>query len=52
MSKDWTPDELQAASKVMKEAGHLSYDEFCEELDRDGFDQTIREDGGGEKKNE
>lgn len=34
MSKDWTPEELQAASQAMKEAGHLSYEEFCEELDR------------------
>lgn len=34
MSKDWTPEELQAASKAMKEAGHLSYEEFCEELER------------------
>ena len=32
MSKDWTPEELQAASQAMKEAGHLSYEEFCEKL--------------------
>ena len=37
MSKDWTPDELQAASRVMKEAGHMGYEEFCEELDRGGL---------------
>ena len=37
MSRDWTPEEIQTASKAMKEAGHMSYEEFCEELDRVGF---------------
>ena len=37
MSKDWTPDEIQIASEIMKEAGHMGYEEFCEELDRVGF---------------
>ena len=32
MSRDWTPDELQAASAAMKAAGHMRYEEFCEEL--------------------
>lgn len=32
MSRDWTKEELQAASEQMKEAGHLSYEEFCERL--------------------
>lgn len=32
MSRDWTPDELAAASAAMKAAGHMSYEEFCEEL--------------------
>ena len=32
MSKDWTPGELTAASEAMKAAGHMSYDEFCKEL--------------------
>ena len=40
MSKDWTPEELQAASRSMKEAGHMSYEEFCEELDRGGLTPT------------
>ena len=41
MSKDWTPEELQAASQAMKkEAGHLSLEEFCVELDRGGFALT------------
>ena len=30
MSRDWTPDEIQAASKAMKEMGYLSYEEVCE----------------------
>lgn len=34
MGKDWTEEELQTASKAMKSAGHLSYDEFCEHLDK------------------
>lgn len=33
MSKDWTPEELQAASAAMKEAGFLSYEEFCAEVE-------------------
>ena len=34
MSRDWTPEELQAASAAMKAAGYMSYEEFCEELKR------------------
>lgn len=26
MSRDWTPDELQAASAAMKAAGHMRYE--------------------------
>lgn len=43
MSRDWTPDELVTASAAMKAAGHMGYEEFCAELDRqaeqhmDGF---------------
>lgn len=29
MSRDWTPEELQAASAAMKAQGHMSYEEFC-----------------------
>ena len=32
MSRDWTPEELAAASKAMKAAGHMSYEEFCDYL--------------------
>ena len=37
MSRDWTPEELAAASAVMKAEGHMSYEEFCEELERAGM---------------
>ena len=37
MSRDWTPEELAAASAAMKAEGHMSYEEFCEELDRVGM---------------
>ena len=33
MSRDWTPDEIQAASKAMKAAGYMSYEEVCAEID-------------------
>jgi len=32
MSKDWTQEELQAASKAIKTAGHLGYADFCEQI--------------------
>ncbi|MBQ6164730.1 MAG: hypothetical protein IJK23_09685 [Clostridia bacterium] len=32
MSKNWTPEDLQAASEAMHEAGEMSYDEFTEEV--------------------
>jgi hypothetical protein len=34
MSRDWTPEELQAVSAAMKAAGEMSYEEFCAELER------------------
>ncbi len=34
MSRDWTPDELQAASAAMKAAGHMGYEEFCQSVSR------------------
>lgn len=37
MSRDWTPDELDAVSNAMKAAGQLSYAEFCDMLDRSVF---------------
>ena len=32
MSRDWTQEEFQSASKTMKAAGHLDNDEFCEHM--------------------
>ena len=29
MSKDWTPEEISAASKAMEAAGELGYEDFC-----------------------
>lgn len=37
MSRDWTPEELEAVSKEMKAAGHLSYEEFCEQMNNGYF---------------
>lgn len=37
MSRDWTQEELQNASKAMKAAGHLGYEEFCKQLDKTIF---------------
>ena len=37
MSRDWTHKELQSTSKAMKAAGHLGYDEFCEQLNKTIF---------------
>lgn len=31
--KEWTREELEAASAAMKAQGQMSYEEFCEELD-------------------
>lgn len=33
MSKDWTPEEIQAASAAMAAAGQLSYEEFTAEVE-------------------
>ena len=32
MSRDWTPEELQAASSAMKNAGQMGYEEFTAEV--------------------
>lgn len=34
MSRNWTQAEIQTASEAMREAGQLSYEEFCKELNR------------------
>lgn len=30
MSRSWTPEELEKASKAMIASGYMSYEEFCE----------------------
>lgn len=37
MSRDLTPEELQALSQWMQERGYPSYEEFCASLDRGEF---------------
>lgn len=50
MSRDWTPEELQAASQAMKAAGHMGYEEFCEELESvKTWDVTYKHPITGEK---
>lgn len=34
MSRDWTPEELQAASAAMKQAGQMGYEEVVAEVAR------------------
>ena len=29
MSKDWTKEELNTASEMMKQSGHMGFEEFC-----------------------
>lgn len=50
MSRDWTPDELAAASAAMKAAGHMSYEEFSDapmlelhHIGRDSWDRPMYE---------
>lgn len=33
MSRDWTPNELAAASAAMKARGEMGYEEFCAHLE-------------------
>ena len=40
MSRTWTPEEIQLVSEEMKKAGHMGFEEFCEELERQGFEKT------------
>lgn len=40
MSRSWTPEELEAASKAMIASGYMSYEEFCEALDNGYFTIT------------
>ena len=49
MSRDWTPDELRAASDAMKAAGHMSYEEFCESINKAEYTDNSKIDGPSEK---
>ncbi len=40
MSKSWNEEELKMASEHMKKLGHLSFEEFCEELRKQGLYDT------------
>lgn len=42
MSRFWTEEELQAASRAMKAAGHMSYEAFCEELERQDTEPLLK----------
>ena len=33
MSRDWTPEEIQAVSTAMKEAGEMGFEEFSAEVE-------------------
>ena len=33
MSRDWTPEEIQAVSAAMKEAGEMSFEEFSAKVE-------------------
>ena len=34
MSRDWTREELNAVSEMMKQNGHMGFKEFCHALER------------------
>lgn len=34
MSKNWTKEELSAASKMMKQTGHMGFKEFCQAIEQ------------------
>ncbi|MBR0160498.1 MAG: hypothetical protein IJQ02_04325 [Oscillospiraceae bacterium] len=40
MSRDWTPEELQAASDAMERAGQMGYKEFTAEVE--AIDKIVR----------
>ena len=34
MSRDWTKEELNAASELMKQNGHMGFEEFCQAIEQ------------------
>lgn len=46
MSRDWTKEELNAVSELMKQNGHMGFEEFCQALGQNqpvGFDLRERD---------
>ena len=46
MSRDWTKEELNAASEMMKQKGHMGFEEFCHAIEQKqpvSFDLRERE---------
>lgn len=46
MSKDWTPEEVKAASESMRAKGLLGYEEFAAAIDK--YDELISEESAKE----
>ena len=51
MSRDWTEEELAAASEAMEKMGYPGYEEFCKDLrqmetDRKNADPDTQKKGG------
>ncbi len=34
MSRDWTKEELNTASEMMKQSGHMGFEEFCQAIEQ------------------
>ena len=34
MSRDWTKEELNTASEMMKQSGHMGFEEFCQAIEK------------------
>lgn len=34
MSRDWTKEELNAASELMEQNGHMGFEEFCQAIEQ------------------
>ena len=34
MSRDWTKEELNTASEMMKQSGHMGFEEFCQVIEQ------------------
>ena len=34
MSREWTKEELNTASEIMKQKGHMGFEEFCQAIEQ------------------